>query len=75
MAVTNSDIRDAGAAVIRGHVYMVGGDADEDTSGRWPTTGNWEKLPTLSEARMHFSTAVIADRLYVCGGIGQTSLD
>ena len=28
----------------------------------------------MNEARMHFSTAVIAARLYVCGGIGQTSL-
>ena len=64
----------AGTAVIRGHVYMVGGDASCTSSERLPPTGNWQELPPMNEARMHFSTAVIAARLYVCGGIGQTSL-
>ena len=65
----------AGAAVIRGHVYMVGGDLSESSSERLPPTGNWQELPPMNEARMRFSTAVIADRLYVCGGIGRTSLE
>ena len=64
----------AGAAVIRGHVYMVGGLLSCTSSERLPHTGNWQELPPMNEARMHFSTAVIADRLYVCGGIGRTSL-
>ena len=65
----------AGAAVIRGHVYMVGGDATFASSERLPPTGNWQKLPPMNEARMYFSTAVIADSLYVCGGMGRTLLE
>ena len=66
---------EAGVAVIKNHVYIVGGDDSDTSSERLPPTGNWEELPDMNEARTGCAIAVVADRLYVCGGYGSASVE
>ena len=63
------------AAVIKNYVYLVGGDEHKTGSERLPPTGNWQEQPRMSRPRSGFATAVLADKLYVCGGFGQASVE
>ena len=67
----------AGVAVIRGHVHVVGGaELFQDISAdRLLPAGNWQTLPDMNVGRLNFSTAVVADKLYVCGGSQESSVE
>ena len=60
----------AGAAVIRGRIYMIGGFAGSNpgTSSVERFDGAWTTLPHMTLSRCLCSTAVIAEKLYVSGG-------
>ena len=63
--------------MIRGHVYVVGGAEGffDSSAERLRPAGNWQTLPDMNVARCDFSTAVVADKLYVCGGLGDCSVE
>ena len=68
------------AEVIKNHVYLVGGDEHKTALERLPRTGNWQGLLRItrarrSYARQGFATAVVADKLYVCGGLRTASVE
>jgi len=75
----------AGAAVVREHIYVVGGVStghprmsDEATSSAERFGGAWFTLPPMSHCRSRCSTAVIHNKLYVScreGHGGQSSLE
>ena len=62
---------DAGAAVIRGRIYVVGGRVGTgmNTSSVERFDGAWTTVPPMNR-RALCSAAVIAEKLYVCGGEG-----
>jgi len=62
----------AEAAVIKNHVYVIGGDEFGASAELLLPTENWQELPHMNVARACLATAVIADRLYVCGGVSMT---
>ena len=66
-----------GGAVIRRHVYVVGGGREffNSSSEQLPPTGNWQTLPAMNVGRRCFSTAVAADKLYESGGLCDCSVE
>ena len=61
----------AGAAVIRGRIYVVGGFAGScvtTTRSVERLDGAWTTVPPMTHPRCLCLTAVIAEKLYVCGG-------
>jgi len=57
-----------------GHVYVCGGFegalALSSVERFDPTTGEWEALPPMSEARQYTCAGVVGGRIFVCGGWG-----
>ena len=62
------------AAVIKNLVYIVSGDEHETSSERLLPT-DWQELPQMHHVSFGFETAVVADRIYVCGKDGSTSVE
>ena len=62
----------AGAAVIRGRIYVVGGRVGTGTmtSNVERFDDAWTTVPPVTHFRSLCTTAVIAEKLYVCGGEG-----
>ena len=60
----------AGAAAMRERIYVVGGGGGDGTktSSAERFDGAWATVPSMTRPRCFCSTAVIAERLYVCGG-------
>ena len=69
--------RRAKTAVIKNQVYVVGGDSIQPLSSeRLLSAGHWQELPRMHHGRADdFKTAVVADRLYVCGGEDPSSVE
>ena len=62
----------AGAAVIRGRIHVVGGSAGSGVTTTFAEhfDGAWTTVPPMIPPRCLCTTAVIAEKLYVCGGQG-----
>lgn len=60
--------------MLGGQLYICGGLNFDRTSASGcadrfdPEQGHWETLPTMPESRSGSAAAVLADRLYICGG-------
>jgi hypothetical protein len=68
----------AGAVAHDGLIYVAGGLTAGHTPGvtetlnlfaRYdPSSGDWESLPGIPNARDHFQAAIVGDRIYLMGG-------
>ena len=60
----------AGAAVIRGRINVVGGSAGSGVTTTFAERfdGAWTTVPPMTHSRSLCTTAVVAEKLYVCGG-------
>merc|ERR1712136_119572 len=61
----------AGAAVIRERIYVFGGGGGiygTKTSSAERFDGAWTTAPSMTRLRALCTTAVIAEKLYACGG-------
>lgn len=60
----------AGAAVLHGRLYVIGGCIvrDGEVEEYSPETGTWQRKAPLPTARSSFGIAVASDRIFVIGG-------
>jgi N-acetylneuraminic acid mutarotase len=65
----------AGAVVLNGQLYVVGGITNGHQSGNvaWLdrldiASGQWSRLPDAPRARDHFQAAIVGQKLYAAGG-------
>lgn len=65
----------AGATAHNGKIYLVGGNTEGHSGGAvpWfdeydPETGNWTTLPDAPNARDHFNTVVVGNKLVAASG-------
>ena len=61
--------------MIKDHVYLVGSHERETSAERLLPLEHWQELPEMHHGTFGFETAVVDDRLYVCGGYGSTTVE